>query len=56
MQEKQIKKFNDILQGVSLTADEERTLLWLAGWEETTIDNILSLMEKVARKRANENH
>lgn len=29
-----IQKLNKALAGVELTRSEEKTLLWLAGWEE----------------------
>ena len=34
------------------TKEEEKTLIWLAGWEESTVDNLLSVIEKAARIRA----
>ena len=37
---------------VELTKAEEKTLIWLAGWEESTVDNLLSVIEKAARIRA----
>ena len=35
-----------------LTKAEERTMIWLAGWEESTVDHLLSVIEKTARIRA----
>ena len=56
MEGRQIKKMNKVLNkvlaGVELTKAEERTLIWLAGWEESTVDNLLSVIEKAARIRA----
>ncbi len=49
-----IEKLNTVLGDVELTKAEERTLIWLAGWEECTIDHLVSVIEKVARKRAKE--
>lgn len=49
---RRIEKINTVLGDVELTKDEERTLVWLAGWEECTVDNLVSVMEKMARKRA----
>ena len=49
-----IEKMNAVLGDVELTKAEEKTLIWLAGWEECTIDNVVSVIEKVARKRAEE--
>ena len=31
--EKQIEKINKMLAGTELTKGEEKTLLWLSGWE-----------------------
>ena len=53
MESRQIQKINEVLEGVELTKAEERTLLWIAGWEESTVDNLLSVIEKTARIRAN---
>lgn len=42
---------NKVLVDVELTKAEEKTLIWLAGWEESTVDHLLSVIEKVARIR-----
>ena len=52
MEGRQLQKMNKVLAGVKLTKAEERTLIWLAGWEESTVDHLLSVIEKVARIRA----
>lgn len=52
MEGRQIRKMNKALSGVELTKAEEKTLIWLAGWEESTVDNLLSVIEKTARIRA----
>lgn len=49
---KRIAKMNKVIGNIELTKGEERTFIWLAGWEESTIDHILSVIEKAARKRA----
>lgn len=49
---RQIQKIKKVLAGVELTKAEERTLIWIAGWEESTVDNLLSVIEKAARIRA----
>lgn len=51
---RKILKINEALAGVELTKAEEKTLLWLAGWEESTVDNLLSVIEKIAQIRAKE--
>ena len=38
---------------MELTKADERTLIWLAGWEESTVDNLLSVIKKAARIREN---
>lgn len=52
MEGRQIQKMNKVLEGVELTKAEERTMIWLAGWEESTVDHLLSVIEKTARIRA----
>ena len=54
MESRQIQKINKALAGVELTKAEERTLIWLAGWEESTVDYLLSVIEKTARIRADQ--
>lgn len=51
-EKKQIAKVNEVLACVELTKEEEQTLLWLAGWEESTVNHLLSVIEKTARVRA----
>lgn len=48
---KQIALLNDVLSDVELSREEERTLIWLAGWEECTVANIVSVIRK-AKKAA----
>ena len=38
-------------RGIDLSQEEIQTLIWLAGWEESTIDAFLSIMDKVVKKR-----
>ena len=52
MEGRQIQKMNKVLADVELTKAEEKTLIWLAGWEESTVDYLLSVIEKAARIRA----
>lgn len=52
MESRQIQKINKALAGVELTKAEEKTLIWLAGWEESTVDHLLPVIEKTARIRA----
>lgn len=43
---RRIAALNEIFGEVELTAVEMRTLIWLAGWDEYTIENILSAIRK----------
>ena len=40
---RRIAAFNEIFGDVELTAAEMRTLVWLCGWEECTVENVLSV-------------
>lgn len=42
-----IDKLNNVLGDIELTPSEERILIWLAGWEQDTVDNIISVIKKV---------
>ena len=48
---RQIAKMNKVIGIIELTKGEEQTFIWLAGWEESTVGHILSVIEKAARKR-----
>ena len=52
---RRIAAFNEIFGDVELTAAEMRTLVWLCGWEEYTVENVLSAIRKAvvaeARRR-----
>ena len=50
-QSRQLEKILRLLHGVDLSKDEIRALIWLAGWEESTVDSLLSVMDKVAKVR-----
>ena len=44
---RRIAAFNEIFGDVELlTAAEMRTLVWLCGWEECTVENVLSAIRK----------
>lgn len=50
-QSRQMEKILKFLRDVDLLQEEIRTLIWLAGWEESTVDALLSVMDKVAKAR-----
>jgi len=50
-QRRQVEKILKFLRDVDLSQEEIRTLIWLAGWEESTVDALLSVMDKVAKAR-----
>lgn len=41
-----ITELNEIFGDIGLTAAEMRTLVWLCGWEECTVENVLSAIRK----------
>ncbi len=43
---RRIATLNEIFGEVELTEDEQRTLIWLAGWDEYTIENMISAIRK----------
>ncbi len=50
-QNQQMEKKLEFLRGIDLSQEEIQTLIWLAGWEESTIDTFLSIMDKVVKAR-----
>lgn len=50
-QRRQVEKILKFLRDVDLSQEEIRTLIWLARWEESTVDALLSVMDKVAKAR-----
>lgn len=49
---RRIAALNEIFEDVELTAAEMRTLVWLCGWEEWTVENILSAIRKAMAAEA----
>ena len=49
---RRIAALNEIFGNVELTAAEMRTLIWLAGWDEYTIENVLSAIRKAVAAEA----
>ena len=47
-----IAALNEIFGDVDLTAAEMRTFVWLAGWEESTVENVLSAIRKAMAAEA----
>ena len=43
---------NEIFRDIELTEAEMRTLIWLAGWDEYTIENVLSAIRKAMAAEA----
>ena len=46
-QNRQMEKMLKFLRGIDMSREEIQMLIWLAGWEESTIDTFLSIMDKV---------
>ena len=49
---RRIAALNEIFGDVELTTAEMRTLVWLAGWDEYTIENVLSAIRKAVAAEA----
>ena len=47
-----IAALNEIFGDVELTVAEMRTLVWLCGWEECTVENVLSAIRKAMAAEA----
>lgn len=43
---RRIAALNEIFGDIKLTAAEMQTLIWLCGWDESTLENILSAIRK----------
>lgn len=52
METRQIAMLNEIFGDVDLTKKEMRTLVWLAGWEESTVANMVSAIRKAIAAEA----
>ena len=48
---KWIAEINKLVGDIELTKAEEIVLIWLAGWDDSTIRNILSVMKKIKNSR-----
>lgn len=46
METRQIAMLNEIFGEVELEKGEMRTLVWLAGWEKSTVENVASAIRK----------
>ena len=46
-EKRHIDWLNAVLEGIALTPAEEKTLIWLAGLEDSTVKNICSVFEKL---------
>lgn len=49
---RRIAALNEIFGEVELTTAEMRTLIWLAGWEESTVANVVSAIRKAIAAEA----
>lgn len=49
---RRIAALNEIFGDIELTAAEMRTLVWLCGWEECTVGNVLSAIRKAMAAEA----
>ena len=49
---RRIAALNEIFEDIELTEAEMRTLVWLCGWEECTVENVLSAIRKAMAAEA----
>ena len=52
METRQIAMLNEIFGDVDLTKGEMRTLVWLAGGEESTVTNVVTAIRKAIEAEA----
>ena len=45
-EQKNIDMLNEALGDIELTSQEESSLIWLCGWETSTLKNIISAFKK----------
>ncbi len=45
-QRKIIDMLNEALGDTELTLEEEKTFIWLSGWETSTVKNIINVFKK----------
>ncbi len=50
---RRIAALNEIFGEIELTEDEQRILIWLAGWDEYTLENMLSVIRKAMAAEVN---
>ena len=43
---RRIAVLNEIFGDVELSTEEMRTMVWLAGWEDSTVENVVSAIRK----------
>ena len=48
-QNRQMEKMLEFLRSIDLSQEKIQMLIWLAGWEESTIDAFLSIMDKAVK-------
>ena len=44
-------RLKSVLEDIELSEQEEKTLQWLSEWEPDTVDNIVSIMQKLNNKQ-----
>ncbi len=52
IQKRAINMINEALEGIEITPDEEKSLIWLSNWELSTIENIIRAFKREKGARA----
>lgn len=49
-QEKNLVKLKNSINDIDLNEEETRVLTWIAGYDNFTVDNMISIFEKIKEK------
>ena len=45
--DQRLQKLKNAVSGVELTQEEEKTIEWLSEWEDSTVDNVVSIIKRL---------
>ena len=49
MIQRNLDKMNEVIGDIEMSEKQKKTWLWLAGYEESTVDNILDIIKQKSR-------
>lgn len=50
-QERRFEQMMESLDGIELTEEEKKTLFWIAGWEESSVNNMDDIFKKCREQK-----